>query len=447
MGAIRYGSRDGSTRSFVSTAGTGRAARARALVVDVTPLRLDGAFRRLWVSQGSSALGREAAKLALPLHVFLLTDSAAAVGILSAVQLLPALTVPLLGGALADAYDRRRILVLTQLLMALIGAALAVISLLPEPPVVLIMLCGGLLATLFGIEHPARIASIPRLTHPERLRAALALSSLSFQVAAIVGPAVAGLLIAFAGVPAGYALIGIVYLVAAVGSARLPSLPAAVDAVRPSFSAVREGIRFVRSRRVVLSTFAIDLNAMIFGLPIAVLPVLAIQIFGIGPAGVGLLAAARGAGALAAAVFSGWVSGVSRIGRAVIWIVMIYAVVTCIVGLSAGHLWLAIIAIVVAGATDVMSAVLRASIVQHVTPDALRGRVTAIHVLLVSSGPRIGDVRATFMAEAIGAQGSVVVGGLIAIAGVGLVARWFPELGRYTDREPAGDAERAPATA
>ena len=412
--------------------------RLSGLLVDGAPLRRDPGFRALWVSQSASAVARESIRLALPLHAYLLTGSAAAAGILSLVQLIPGLIAPLAGGALADAVDRRLLLGLSQAGLGAVAVLLLLAALLPEPPVVLLFVAGALMSVLFGIEHPARIASVPRLTPPERLRAALALSALAFQVTAIVGPAVAGILVGASGFPAAYAFAVLAYLLATAGSLRLPALPPSGDR-RPGIGMIREGFAYVRSRRIILGTFAIDIDAVVFGLPVAVLPVLAIEAFGIGPAAVGLLAAARGAGALGAALFSGWVPGVVRVGRAVLVVVLVYALATCVVGLSTGHLWLAVAAVVVAGAVDVLSAVLRAAIIQHVTPDELRGRVTAIHVLLVTSAPRIGDIRATFMAEAFGATTSLLAGGLLAIAGVAVVDRLWPELRRYRERDlPAG---------
>ncbi|MFO1541107.1 MAG: MFS transporter [Chloroflexota bacterium] len=417
-----------------------RRPRLAGLLVDATPLRRDPAFRRLWTSQSASALGREAVKLALPLQVFLLTGSAAAAGVLSLVQLVPGLIAPLWGGALADAHDRRRLLALSQAGLGGTIAALALLSLLPQPPVLVIFACGGLMSILFGVEHPARIASVPRVVAPERLRAALALSALAFQVTAIVGPAIAGLLIGIADATAVYVFATAVYAFAAVASFRLPELHPGGAGRRSTTTMIREGIAWVRSRPTILGAFAIDIDAVVFGLPVAVFPVLAIGAFGIGPAEVGLLVAARGVGALGAALFSGWVGSVVRVGRAVLVAVAAYALATCVIGLATGLLWLAVIAIVVAGAVDVLSAVLRAAIVQHVTPDALRGRVTAIHVLLVTSAPRIGDVRATFMAELFGSQVALVAGGLLALGGVAVVARAFPTFARYREGDAAAEA-------
>lgn len=417
-----------------------RRPRLSGLLVDATPLRRDPAFRRLWTSQSASALGREAVKLALPLQVYLLTGSAAAAGVLSLVQLVPGLVAPLWGGALADAHDRRRLLALSQAGLGATVAALALLSLLPEPPIVLILACGGLMSILFGVEHPARIASVPRVVAPERLRSALALSALAFQVTAIVGPAIAGVLIGVADATAVYVFATVVYGSAAVASFRLPELHPGGEGRRSTGTMIREGIAWVRSRPTILGAFAIDIDAVVFGLPVAVFPVLAIAAFGIGPAEVGLLVAARGAGALGAALFSGWVGSVVRVGRAVLIAVAVYALATCVIGLATGMLWLAVAAVVVAGAVDVLSAVLRAAIVQHVTPDALRGRVTAIHVLLVTSAPRIGDVRATFMAELFGSQVALVAGGLLALGGVAVVARAFPAFARYREGAAAADA-------
>lgn len=401
------------------------------LLADWTPLRLDAGFRTLWLGQVGSALGRETARIAIPLQVYLITDSAAAIGLVAIAQLVPTLLFSIGGGALADVFDRRRLMMAAQLAMAGASFGLMATALMESAPVPIILALAFILAGLHPVEHPARMASVARTVPQERLTSAIALTSLNFQASAVVGPGAAGVLIAVAGVPAAYALQALGYVWAALASFRMPSLPPVEARTQSGLELISEGLRFVRRRRVILSTFAIDLNAMVFGLPIALFPVLAIDVFGAGPAEVGLLAAARGAGAFAAALFSGWIPRLRHPGRGVVIAVLLFSLSTLLLGVTGLPLAAAILLIALCGATDVASAVMRNAIVQAASPDGLRGRVTALHSLATTSGPRVGDLRASLMAEAWGAGVSIAVGGFIAIAGVGLVAKLFPELIGY----------------
>jgi hypothetical protein len=203
-----------------------------------------------------------------------------------------------------------------------------------------------------------------------------------------------------------------------------------VQGSRAGVAAILEGLRFVRGRRVILSTFAIDLNAMIFGMPTALFPALALDVFHAGPIGVGLLNAAPAAGAFVAAFLSGAVTRLRRIGRGIIVAVAIWGAGIALFGLSTFSFPLALVFLAIAGGADVLSAVLRSTLVQLTTPDELRGRVSAIHILVVTSGPRIGDIEAAAVASLVGPQLSVISGGVACIGGVLAVARAFPELGR-----------------
>lgn len=412
------------------------------LLADLGPLRTERAFRSLWFGQVGSALAREASRLAVPLHVFLLTESAAAIALVALAQLGATVIFSIAGGALADLLDRRLLLLTTQVTMALASLGLVITALIPDPPLWAILACTVVVTALLPVEHPARVASIPRLVPPDRLSAAIAVTALNNQTAAVTGPAVAGILIAVWGVGGAYALMVAGYTWAAIASARMPSLQPLDRLPKSRIELIFGGFRFAVRKRVVMSTFALDLNAMTFGLPIALLPVLAIDVFGLSAGEVGLLAAARGVGALGAAVVSGWIPQVQRLGRAVLWVVLAFSAASLGLGLATASLPLAFALIVVCGATDVWSAVIRNSIVHATTPDALRGRITALHTLATQSGPRIGDIRASLTAEAVGVAPALAIGGAMAMAGVAAIARIFPELIAYpADSVVANDEE------
>jgi predicted MFS family arabinose efflux permease len=206
---------------------------------------------------------------------------------------------------------------------------------------------------------------------------------------------------------------------------------------RPGLDAIREGLRFTRERRAILGSFVIDLDAMIFGMPTSLFPVLALDVFQTGPAGFGLLAAAPAAGAFLGALFSGWVSSVRRTGRAILAAVGVWGLAITAFGLVTVSFPLALLCLAVAGAADVFSAVFRSTLVQTETPDTLRGRVMSIHILVVTSGPRLGDIEAAVVAALTSPQFAVVSGGLACLIGVGVVARRFPELADHVIRRPA----------
>jgi predicted MFS family arabinose efflux permease len=272
---------------------------------------------------------------------------------------------------------------------------------------------------------------VPRLVAPERLPAAIALNELNFQAASVVGPAIGGLLLATVGVRGAYAVDALSFAASLAALVAIGPIPPGVDARRPSLAGIREGLRFAARRRVIMSTFVIDLNAMVFGMPTALFPALALDVFKVGPAGVGFLAAAPAFGAVVGALLSGWVSRVHRIGRAVVISVAVWGAAIAAFGLSTFSFPLALAWLTIAGAADSISAVFRNLIVQYEAPDEIRGRVMSIHSMVVTSGPRIGDIEAASVASLVGTQASVVSGGLLCFLGVIVVARLYPELARH----------------
>jgi MFS family permease len=403
----------------------------RNVVADISPLQLDPGFRAQWLGQLGSAVGRETAKFAFPVHIYLETGSLALLGGVAVFQLLATIVLSLSSGTLSDLFDRRLILVGSLGIMTAATAGLLVLSLAGDAPLELVVLLGVIVTTFFTMEQPARISAVPRLVAPERLPSAIALTSLNFQGMSVAGPAVAALFFAVAGLAGAYALQLAGYTWAAIVSSRMPPLPPQSRSGRSPIAMVAESFAFVRERRIILSGFAIDLTAMILALPMgSLLPVLLIEAYGVTPEIVGVLLAARGLGALGAAVFSGWTRSIRALGRGVLLVVVAYSIATIGIGLAPSVI-LAIPLLALTGAADVSSAILRNTIIQTATPDDLRGRVTAIHVLSSAGGPRIGDVRAALMAEAIGARGALIIGGALAVGLALSFGRLFPELRTY----------------
>jgi MFS family permease len=414
-----------------------RSRRARGLFLDISPLRLDHDYRLMWSGQVVAGIGSQITRLALPFQVWILTQSTLAIAALTAVQLVPILVFVVGAGSIVDVVDKRRLLLIAQVGLAFCSLAFVGLALLPSPPLIAILAIAFIAATLGSFGQPASSSSTPRLVPSERLPAAIALNQLNFQAASVIGPAFGGVLIAVAGLPVAYAVDVLTFGASIFAIWRIAPLPPLGGAMRPGLAAIREGLRFAVDRRVILATFVIDLDAMIFGMPTSLFPVLALEVFRVGPAGLGLLAAAPAIGAFLGALLSGWVSVVRHVGRAVVIAVLIWGAAITAFGLSTFFFPLALLFLAIAGAADVISAVFRSTVVQLATPDALRGRVTALHILAVSSGPRIGDIEAAAVAAVVGAQASVVSGGILCLIGAVAVTRLFPELRAHVVESPA----------
>jgi MFS family permease len=322
-----------------------------------------------------------------------------------------------------------------------------------NPPVALVYVAAAIVAGCAGFSLATRAAMTPNLVPPERLPSALAMNQIMWNTAQIAGPGLAALI--FAAVPGGFSwAYGADFLSfsATIAAAALmrPHPPLEVtpgSAEGSSWQRLKEGVRYLKGKEVLQSTFVIDLIAMIFGMPRALFPVLAAEVFHVGPQGLGLLYAAPALGALIGALTAGWVGGVRHQGRAVIWAVVVWGTAIVGFGLSGNHFGLALGLLAVAGAADVVSAVFRGTILQVSTPDELRGRISAVHIMVVTGGPRLGDVEAGVVAAVVSPVFSVVSGGALCVAGAFAVGRLFPELRRYhADTEPRVDhpADSAP---
>ena len=405
--------------------------RLRGLLVDLEPVRRDRDFRMLWLGQLVNGLGRQVTVVALPFELWQLTHSSLSIGLLALVQLVPILIFSLGGGAVADAVDRRRLLIVTQLLLAATSLALAVLAAQPSPPVWALYAVAAIAAGVGAVDTPARSSALPRLVPRERLPAAIALNWLSGQTVAVAGPVFAGVLIATSGVATAFAFDVLTFLASLAALLVIAPIPPHPEARRPSLHSIAEGLVFARDRRIVLATLAIDFDAMVFGMPSSLFPQLALTVFNTGAAGYGLLNAAPAVGALIGAAFSGWVGSVRRPGRGVVAAVAGWGAAIVAFGLLTAYFPLALICLAVAGGADVISAVLRSSIVQLATPDRLRGRLSSIYMLVVTSGPRFGDAEAAAVAAVAGPQFSVVSGGVLCLLGLIVVVRLFPQLTAY----------------
>jgi MFS family permease len=431
---------------------SGVRARARSLLahltLDLAPLRDSRDFRLLTLGEFVTSLGTQAALVALPYQVFVQTHSPALTGLLGAVELAPLVTMALYGGALADRMDRRRLLLVDQLALVAISAGLAAGAFAGHPPLALLYVLAGLLAGFGAIQDVATTAIVPNVLGPERLRQGLALSYGAIELTAVVGPALGGVLIATSG-------LGSAYLTDAVSCLGMVVALAGVSAQPPHHehhehppigAAIREGLRFVRSERALMGSFGIDLAAMTFGMPRTLFPVLSLTVYHTGATGTGALFAAVSAGAAVAAFSSGWLSHARRLGRVVIGAVLCWGAAIALAG-AVTTLWAALVLLALAGAADSVSAMCRSTINQTVTPDAMRGRMSAVFSLVVTSGPRLGDIESGTVASLTTPRTSVLSGGLGCIAAALLIVRGFPALARFDAGLPGGEPLAADSAA
>lgn len=424
----------------------------RRLAVDLSPLRQYRDFRLLWLGEMVSATGSQITVVAVYIQVFQITGSAAAVGGVGLAQLIPLVLGTMLTGPIIDSVDRRRLLLVADAGQAVASGVLLLGVVSGEPPLALVYGAVALAAGFSGFQLATRSAMLPNLVPHATLPSALALNQVMWNTAMIAGPAIGGVLVARVGLGWAYGIDTASFAAGLTAVALMRPLPpnrresSAGDGdgdgrIAVGLRSITEGFRFLRGRRVLQSTFVVDLIAMIFGMPRALFPVLALTQFHRGDEVVGILFSSVAVGALLGALTSGWVKRIGRQGLAVLVAVAVWGAGIAAFGLVGDRLWLALGCLAVAGAADVISAVFRSTILQMSVPDDLRGRMSAVHILVVVGGPRIGDFEAGAVASLTTPTISVVSGGLVCIVGVFAVAALFPELLRYRAPEVARKTE------
>jgi MFS family permease len=374
--------------------------------------------------------GTQLTMVALPVQVFDITGSSFSVGLLGLVSFVPLLIGGLYGGAIADAMDRRKLAMLTSTGLAATSILLVVQAVSHLHEVALLYGLAAIQALLAGVDSPARTAIIPRLVPLSDLPAASALGYAGTTLATTVGPLVAGLLIAGPGLGITYGIDTLSFAAAFIAVFRLPSLPPEGGGTKAGHASVVEGLRFLRTQPVVTMTFAVDLVAMIFGMPRALFPALAAHRIGGGARTVGYLYTAIAAGGLVGTVFGGWFSRIQRQGLAVLIAVAAWG--GSVIGFGLVHSLIpAFLVLAAAGAADAISAVFRGVILQTATPDSMRGRLQGIFIAVVAGGPRLGDLESGAAASLFSLQWAVISGGIAVLAGTALLAAAVPSFRRY----------------
>jgi MFS family permease len=409
----------------------------RRLAVDISPLRDSRDYRLVWSGQLISLIGRQVTVVAVPFQVFQLTHSSVAVGAIGIFQVVPYVLLSLVGGSIADRVDRRRLLLATQVLLAGSSAVLMLASLYGFASLALLFLMVGIIAAISAVNLPGQSAMTPNLVKRKHLASAMALNFAEFQTSIVVGPALAGLVLARVGIGAAYAIDVGTFGAAIVALGLIPPQPPKDRHEETPLQSILQGFGFVARQKAVLGGFAVDLNAMIFGMPRALFPVLSVATFHAGPAGLGLLYAAPGVGAVAGSVLSGFVARIRHQGRAVIIGAAGWGVAITLFGLLTMSLWVGLLLLAIAGAFDTVSAIARSTILQSVTPDRLRGRANAANSMVVVGGPMVGDLRAGAMGGLLSPEFSLVFGGAVCVAACAVIARVFPALSDYDSAAPA----------
>jgi MFS family permease len=416
----------------------GLGARVRSHLMDMTPLRTSRDFRRLFVGHSISEFGDSIVAVAVPFQVYALTRSTLAVGLLGLCELVPVFVFPIVGGAMADATERRRLVIGTNALLAVMSLLMALNASQHPPQLWPLYVFATLSAGMYTFNRPAVSTWPARLLPPELLPSSNALEAGFGTAVHMLGPVVAGVLIAVIEPTGAFIFDTVTFLVAIAFVWRMDPSPPAEDAPAVGWTAIVDGFRFLRGRRTIQALFAADLNAMIFGLPEALFPAVASKLAGggSGAGALGLLYAAPALGSFLATAFSGRAKHVRRQGRAILVAVAVWGAAIVAFGLST-RLWAGLLALAVAGAGDMVSGIYRMTILQSAVTDAMRGRLDGIGMAVWATGPALGGVESGVVSTATGSVGvAVVSGGLLCLVGVAALWAWAPSFVRYDARHP-----------
>jgi MFS family permease len=416
----------------------------RRFFADTTPLRTPD-FRRLWWTGIVTVIGGNLTIFAVPVQLYALTQNSAYVGLAGLFALVPLIVFGLLGGAWADAMDRRKLLIIASVGLALSSVLLWLQAALALNNVWVVLCMLSFQQAFYAINSPTRSAAIPRMLPSDQLAAANSLNFTVFQFGAIVGPLLAGVMLHWVDLSTLYLIDAACCVVPIWATFRLAPMPPTNGGNGSSgygFAAVLDGFRYLAGNRVVLMSFVVDLIAMILGMPRALFPQMAHESFG-GPVEGGttmaLLAAAMSMGAVAGGVFSGWFPRIRRHGLAVVISVTVWGVAMIGFGVSGGlahgHagslLWIALVFLAIGGAADMVSAAFRSTILQQVASDELRGRLQGVFTVVVAGGPRLADAVHGAAAAAVGTTLAAAGGGGLVVIGVVVAAMAVPAFIRY----------------
>jgi len=414
------------------------------MLLDLSPLRVSRDYRLLFFGQLISFFGSMMTFIVVPWQMYELTGSSAMVGAIYLAEFVPMVVLAFVGGALADFFDKRRLLRLTEFGQGLASAILLANSLLPDPQVWVLFFCVAAHAGLAAIQRPAFESFIQKVIPPDLMSAVMALNSLRWSVGAIISPAVAGIIAVKLGPSIAYALDLVTFAGTIYALYAISAVPSPENADRPSWAGIVRAWKYAFSRQELLGTYAVDIAAMFFAMPQALYPALAIYF---GAQYVGFFPAAIAAGALIASLTSGWTRNIHRHGAMVTAAAILWGAAILAFGFS-DHIVLALTFLFAAGFFDMISGIFRGSIWNQTIPNHLRGRLASIEMISYLTGPMLGSAKMGIIAEAFSVKFALISGGALCIVSVIVSALFLPKFIKYDGREgvkrrEVEEAERA----
>jgi MFS family permease len=402
------------------------------MLLDISPLKISRDYRLLFFGQLVSAFGTAMSFVVVPVQVYQLTGSTLLVGLLSVAEFALILLMAFVGGAYADFIDKRRMLRLTEIGQTVVTIMLVLNALAPRPRVWMLFVCAALHAGLAALQRPSFEALMQKIVPPELMSSVSALNSLRWNVTTILGPSLAGIILARFGATVAYSIDLLTFIASLTAVFLLRAVPKAVQSEdRPTLKSVFEGVRYAWRRKEILGTYLIDMNAMFFGMPTALFPAMAAH-FGAGT--VGFFYAAPSIGALCATLTSGWTRKVHRHGLFVAIAAALWGVAIIFFGF-AQNLYLALTCLALAGGFDMISGVFRMTMWNQTIPHHLRGRLAGLEMISYTSGPKLGDAEAGLVAALFSVRTSIVSGGILCVAGTLIISALIPQFLRYDGRE------------
>ena len=402
------------------------------MLIDISPLRISRDYRLLFFGQLISAFGSVMAFVVVPVQVYQLTGSTLLVGLLSASEFVLILLMAFVGGAYADFIDKRKMLRLTEVGHTFVTAMMVFNATLVQPRVWVLFLGAALHAGLAALQRPSFEAMLQKLVPPDLMSSVSALNSLRWNVTSILGPSIAGIIVARYGAITAYSIDLVTFGASLAAVFLIRPVPAAAQTeARPTLKSVGEGMHYAWRRKEILGTYLIDMNAMFFGMPTALFPAMAAN-FGAGT--VGFFYAAPSVGALCATVTSGWTKKVNRHGLFVSLAAALWGVAMIFFGF-AQNLYLALFCLALAGGFDMISAVFRMTIWSQTIPHYLRGRLAGLEMISYTSGPKLGDAEAGIVATLFSVRTSIVSGGILCVIGTAVISVLIPQFIRYRGSE------------
>lgn len=398
-------------------------------LINFSILRRNPNFALLFTGQFVSFMGTMITGVALPYQIYMQTHSTLMVGLLSLVQLLPLLFTALVGGVFADRYHRRLLLLISEFILAVGSCLLMLNASLPMPHIWVLFVVASCMSAFNGLHRPALDSLLQQIVPKQDLPTVSSLASLKGSVCMVAGPAIGGVLIAVFGLVATYFVDVVSFAVSLTALFFISNIPKpAANKDISTFAALKEGLRYALSRQELIGTYIVDFVAMIFGMPTALFPAIALS-FG-GPKALGLLYAAPAMGAVVISFWSAWAAQVKQHGKAIAIAALLWGIAIILFGLS-NNFALSIFFLALAGAFDAVSGIFRVTMWNETIPNHLRGRMSGIEMISYLSGPRLGDTEAGLVAAAFGVTASIVSGGVLCIVGVLASCYFLPKFWHY----------------